>query len=369
MVALALAGFFDSVYLFISHYRVYVDIGYRSFCAITKSINCDTVSQSPYSILLGMPVPLWGILGYLFLLILIFMGADKNVSEKRMWSLVFFISLGFSLYSIVLAYISSFYIHSYCLMCIVSYAINLLLLFYSWMIHKRFESIGLLEGVKHDFLFLQKEKLKSISLFLPFFVILLAVWILLPTYWSMEPPEPSVDLPKGITAEGNPWIGAENPELTIIEFTDYRCFQCKKMHFYLRNILSRNPEKIRLEHRHFPMDHEFNPLVKSPLHVGSGRLALLSIYAAQHQKFWEMNDILFNLERDNRHFNMKDLAKKCNLEVKGLAKQVAKPDILAKLLGDIKDGLALGIDGTPGYVIEKKVYTAQIPPEILKPYR
>ena len=255
-----------------------------------------------------------------------------------------------------------------CLMCIVSYAINFLLLLYSWMIHNRFESIGLIAGVRRDFIFLREEKLKSISLFLPFFVILLVVWILLPSYWTMEPPKLSVDLPKGITAEGNPWIGAENPELTIIEFTDYRCFQCKKMHFFLRNILSKNPEKIRLEHRHFPMDHEFNPMVKSPLHVGSGRLALLSIYAAKHQKFWEMNDILFNLERDNNQINMKDLARKCNLEVKGLAMQVVKPDILTKLLGDIKDGLALGIDGTPGYVIENKVYTAQIPAEILKPY-
>jgi hypothetical protein len=41
---IALIGLFDSLYLSISHYRNYVDIGYQSFCAISKAINCDTVA-------------------------------------------------------------------------------------------------------------------------------------------------------------------------------------------------------------------------------------------------------------------------------------------------------------------------------------
>ena len=60
VISLSLFGFADSIYLSISHYRVYTDIGYRSFCAITRAINCDTVSQSPHSILLGLPVPILG---------------------------------------------------------------------------------------------------------------------------------------------------------------------------------------------------------------------------------------------------------------------------------------------------------------------
>jgi predicted DsbA family dithiol-disulfide isomerase len=296
------------------------------------------------------------------------MGADNQTPEKRIWSLTFFISLGFSVYSIFLAYISSFKIHSYCLMCIVSYAVNFLLLLYSWIIHQRFETTGLWEGIQRDLGFLRKKWRKSMALMLPFCVVWMVTWASFPSYWTMEPPTPSADLPRGFSAQGHPWIGAQDPELTIVEFTDYRCFQCKKMHFFLRNLLANNPSKIRLVHRHFPMDHEFNPLVESPLHVGSGRLALLSIYAAKHQKFWEMNDILYNLERDNRQINMKYLAQQCNLETEQLARRVSKPDIVAKLLEDIKDGLALGIEGTPGYVINGKVYTAQIPPEILKPY-
>ena len=60
VVMLAMAGLADAIYLAVSHYRVYTDIGYRSFCAISKAINCDTVSQSAFSIFLGVPVPVWG---------------------------------------------------------------------------------------------------------------------------------------------------------------------------------------------------------------------------------------------------------------------------------------------------------------------
>ncbi len=66
IILLAIVGLADSIYLAISHYRIYTDIGYRSFCAISKAINCDTVSQSAYSIFWGVPVPVWGIIGYTF---------------------------------------------------------------------------------------------------------------------------------------------------------------------------------------------------------------------------------------------------------------------------------------------------------------
>jgi uncharacterized membrane protein len=66
VVALAAAGLVDSIYLSVSHYRNYVDVGYSSFCALSRAINCDTVSQSPYAIFWGMPVPVWGVIGYFF---------------------------------------------------------------------------------------------------------------------------------------------------------------------------------------------------------------------------------------------------------------------------------------------------------------
>lgn len=136
---LIVAGFADSIYLAWSHYRNYTDISYQSFCAISKAINCDTVSQSPYSIFLGLPWAVWGLIGYGFLFLFLPLLWDSRVYKKRIWTIFLLITLFFSLISIVLAVVSTVYIHSYCMMCILSFGVNFLLLYFTWLVRKRYE--------------------------------------------------------------------------------------------------------------------------------------------------------------------------------------------------------------------------------------
>jgi len=177
---LAIAGVLDSVYLSISHYRVYTDIAYESFCAISRSINCDTVSQSPYSIFIGVPVPDWGIIGYMFFMLFLPFAWSKEAQKQKMWPILFFISLAFSIYSVILAYISTFYIHSYCMMCIVSFGINFLLLYYTWIIRKRFDKLSIVKEMKLYITFLWQKKKKIASVLLSFSCIVICLLIYFP---------------------------------------------------------------------------------------------------------------------------------------------------------------------------------------------
>jgi len=365
VAALAMAGVLDSIYLSISHYRVYTDIAYKSFCAISRSINCDTVSQSPYSIFLGIPVPVWGIIGYTFLMLFLPFAWSKGAQKQKMWPILLFISLAFSIYSVILAYISTFYIHSYCMMCIVSFGINFLLLYYTWIIRKRFDKLSIVKGMKLDIAFLWQKKKKTAYVFLSFLCIVISLLIYFPSYWNFTPPVLSKSIPIGITDDGYPWIGAENPKLVIMEFTDYQCFQCKKMHFFLRKLVEKNYDKIRLIHRHFPMDHKYNPIVKQPFHVGSGAMALFAEYAQTQGKFWEMNDVLFDIAGSTNALNIKKLGEKVGLDYRTLSYSTKNRMIRYKVKHDIAIGMKLGINGTPAYVIDGKVYLGQIPPEIL----
>lgn len=366
VAALALFGFFDSVYLFVSHYRVYTDMGYRSFCALTRSINCDTVSQSPYSILFGLPVPLWGIFGYAFLLLLILFAFDKRGIPQRFWSLILITALFYSMMSVFFAYLSTFYIRSYCIMCIVTYAVNLLILFYAWLIRRRFDADPFLTAFRKDLEFIRREKNKALYLFFPLSACLILIWTFLPPYWQIPPPPASAQVSTGYTQDGYPWIGADDPVMTITEFSDYQCFQCKKMHFFLRTWIQENPGKVRLVHRHFPMDHRFNPLVKEPFHVGAGEMALLAIYAAKKDKFWVTNDLLFEMGAQKRAFNTKEIGQKTGLDYLELARARKDPSILFHLQKDILEGIKLGIRGTPAFLIGGRLYTGFIPSEIIE---
>jgi len=359
-------GLADSIYLAVSHYRVYTDIGYKSFCAVSKAINCDTVSQSPYSIFLNLPVAVWGIFGYAFLLSFLTIAAGKAAGKNRIWSLICWITLAFSSFSVFLGLISTFAIKSYCIMCLISYGINLALLFYAWIIRSRFSNAGFIEDTWRDVLFLWENKVKTILLLASFFTVVLFTWAFFPKYWNFEAPHISAGIPMGITASGYPWIGAEDAVLEITEFADYQCFQCRKMHFFLRQLMVENPGKIRIIHRHYPMDHEFNPIVREAFHVGSGKLALLAVYAASKNKFWQMNDLLYAVAGEKKPISTQELATALDLDSTDLARALVDRTIRLRVKHDIYSGNKLGITGTPGYVIDGEVYQGQIPPEILK---
>lgn len=363
---LALGGLADSLYLAVSHYRVYTDIGYSSFCAISKSINCDTVSQSPFSILFNVPVPVWGVLGYLVFTLILVKAWGERGRGKDGWALLQVLAFFFSLYSVILALISTYYIHSYCIMCIISYGINLALLFYTSMIRRRFKLPPLYAGLKRDLLMVWRSSPLRWSV-ASIVVTAAAGVFFFPAYWQLSGDLPlDTKVPSGVTEEGHPWIGATAPRLEIVEYTDYLCFQCRKMHRYLRQLVARYPNRIRLVHRHFPMDHTVNVMVSEPFHVGSGNMALLALYAAEQGKFWEMNDALYAAAGKKATLDLKKLSDQTGLNLSGIRSALTKRrDLRRKLARDIGQGIKLEITGTPAYVINGQVHLGQIPPAII----
>lgn len=363
-------GLLDSIYLAFSHYRVYTDVTYQSFCAISKTLNCDTVSQSPYAIFLGVPVPVWGIMGYGFFLFLLLFTSTKESRGIRCWSLPFFVSLAFSFYSLVLAFISTYFIHSYCAMCILSYAVNLALLFTTWIVLRRFLSDSIGHALILDFRYLKGLKGTFVPGIVFFLMSSIAMIWLFPPYWQLKPSPLEIETATGITEDGNPWIGAEEPVLTIVEFSDYQCFQCRKMHLYLRRIVLENPDKIRLVHCHFPMDAKYNPLVRHDynFHLGSGKMAMIALYAQIQGQFWEINDLLFEIAGRKQNFNTASIAKQMGVTSGEIVAALNRRDLRLRLKHDIAVGLNYGINGTPSFVIDGKVYLGQIPADLLRPY-
>ena len=215
--------------------------------------------------------------------------------------------------------------------------------------------------------YLKTNRLKALKFYSPILISLLVVRLFMPVYWHYPMKGPGhLKLNTGTTEDGSPWIGAKNPEFTIIEYTDYMCFQCKKMHFFLRRLISENSEKIRLIHKHYPMDKKVNRFLEETLHPGSSILSLVSIQAVQENKFWEVNDYLYNYDMSKGAIYLKKIAENTGLNSSTLAARIRAPETMQKLQQDISSGLKHHLIGTPSYVINGKVYTGQIPPKILK---
>lgn len=364
---LTLIGLGTTLYLSIAHYRVYMDMGYKSFCAISRSINCDTVSQSVHAVLLGMPLAVWGCIGYLVILALMIAALHSTARPRRVWATIqvtIFLFCGFDLY---LGWISSYRIKSYCLMCILTYAVNFALLYLAWLIRRRFNPESLFRCLRADMGFFKQHRTRTALIAAAVAGILCCGSLFYPPYWQYSLISTESSLPTGLTPEGRPWIGAQAPQLVIEEYSDYLCFQCSKMHAYLRELVSRYPDKLRLVHYHFPMDSAYNPLVKEGFHEGSGKMALLALYAETQDRFWPMNDLLFESGRQRAPVGTRALGKALDLDYKEMSRSVQDPDLLQRLWMDINSGLKLQISATPTFVIDGKVHQGVIPADVLQP--
>jgi vitamin-K-epoxide reductase (warfarin-sensitive) len=92
-----------------------------SFCNFGESFNCDLVNRSQFSRVLGLPVALIGILGYLLLLSLSTIYRDKAETPIMLLA-ISSAGLCFSLY---LTYIEGFVLHAWCVLCLSSLAVIL----------------------------------------------------------------------------------------------------------------------------------------------------------------------------------------------------------------------------------------------------
>ena len=355
-------GLIASIYSASSHYRNYTDINYSSFCAITQAINCDTVSQSPWSILLGIPVAWWGIIFFFSMIISFYYGKKK--SSPDYWFILLFILSSACLFSIGLGLISILKIQSLCLVCFSVYIITFLLAITCLRIFKNFRQ----ETSEQSSVSTFRSNFSFFTLLVTFlFFSYTGSTLFIPKYWEKEFVLDMADTPYGITEDGHPWIGATDPKITITQFSDYLCFQCAKMNFFLRRLVLSAPDKIRLIHRNYPIDQKVNPIISpAPFHIGSGQLAKIATLAAFRNNFWRTNDYLYSIARQKQFkISIKDISAATGLESEEIAAALTDPTISELLRRDIWRGMKFGITGTPAFIVDGKMYESALPDEIL----
>lgn len=109
---LAVAGVIVSSASLYHHYRK----DKTTYCDLGESFNCDIVNRSTYSVVLGVPVALIGILGYLSLLALGTIYREK-AETPAMLLIASLSGLGFALY---LTYVEGFVLTTWCVLCLSS---------------------------------------------------------------------------------------------------------------------------------------------------------------------------------------------------------------------------------------------------------
>src|SRR5512142_3114038 len=131
-LALALVGVALSIALARLHVRAHA--GESSFCALSDVVNCDRVATSRFSVVLGLPVAVWGAFGYGLTGALAAWGFAGRSRRGATWpaGLLLLVAGVAVAASVALALVSEIAIGALCLLCAASWATSVALLAAAW---------------------------------------------------------------------------------------------------------------------------------------------------------------------------------------------------------------------------------------------
>jgi protein-disulfide isomerase/uncharacterized membrane protein len=376
LVVLAIVGLVASILLTQLHYKVEKN-GFeeKSFCNVSELIDCDTVVASRYSSVklpfLTVPNSELGILYYLLLIIGVgYAASAPEDSRKRRVTLAFLFGsmVLATLYSVLMAYLSIGKLHVICLMCSVTYAVNvLMLLFFP-------AAMGISWGQAPTFLaenLFNPERGVALRVFsyVGASVVLLAVGLLFfkglnPAAHLVRVPvprdlylkafreQPAVD----IDTAGRPVWGNPHAKVKIVEFSDFQCPFCKRAAFTMKPYLKSYKDDVAFYFMNFPLDTACNALLEHGVHQVACLAAKGGVCAAQQGKFWEYHDQVFENQKKLSRSKLIEVAAHLGLDGPTFEKCLVSDETQARIAQDVEQGGKAKIQGTPSIFINGRLF-------------
>jgi protein-disulfide isomerase len=138
-------------------------------------------------------------------------------------------------------------------------------------------------------------------------------------------------------------LGNPKGDITVIEFFDYNCGWCKRAVDDLVKLTKADP-RVRVVMKEYP-------IFGGPDSVLAAKAATAAI---KQNKYWEFHTALMR-EKQVTSANVFTVAQRVGLDVNRLKTDMADPRIERLIQGNIKIGQELGIEGTPGFVLDSRV--------------
>jgi protein-disulfide isomerase len=153
-----------------------------------------------------------------------------------------------------------------------------------------------------------------------------------------------------IEGDARYWFGSPNPAVTIVEFGDFACSFCREQSKTIREISLVYKDKVKYIFRHLPITTQ-----------GSADLALAAECAGRQGHFWHMHDKLFldNVAADQA--SIYQAARQIGIDQAMFKKCFEDPNTKLEIEKSVRDGLLLGVQGTPTWYINGHKIAGYIP--------
>jgi uncharacterized membrane protein len=326
MIVLAVVGALVCAYLEVLHVQTYLGLGGTGYCEAGERVSCSNVALSGASVVLGVPLPIVGVAGFLALALA---ASRRSRLVLPLAAVAALASLGLLIYELV-------EVGAICMWCEVVHLICFVLLALAWL--DRREAKPAIE-------------LRSLAIEMgPSVVIVLASAIFAPAYWLTASWSSGIRLPHGVDEHGRPWLGAEQPDLVLHEYVDYACPHCRIASSRMKMRLAHD-DGLRIVRHHQP---RMRCVSKTDPQTPTQRCfhARAAVCAGEQERFWEMDDWLFHHPASPSKLDLDRAAQDIGLDLDTLQTCMDSSTTYARVQADVDEARERGIRGTPGYVVD-----------------
>jgi protein-disulfide isomerase len=152
----------------------------------------------------------------------------------------------------------------------------------------------------------------------------------------------------------SPVIGNAQGDVTLVEFFDYQCGYCKRSQPDMERLLKQDTG-LKVVLKEFP--------ILGPASVTAARASL----AAQMQgKYLDFHTKMMGLKGQLTDEVIYDTAKQVGLDVDKLKQDMNDPAVVAELRANMDLAQALGVQGTPAFVINDQIIPGAVGFDALK---
>jgi protein-disulfide isomerase len=154
----------------------------------------------------------------------------------------------------------------------------------------------------------------------------------------------------------SPVAGNSAGDVTLVEFFDYRCGYCKSVFPAVQRLL-KDDSKVRYVLKELP--------ILSPESRIAARLAL-AVWRVEPKRYFALHAKLMEARGDLTQARIFELARDAGVDVERARREMDNPEIERTLAQNMELANALGINGTPGFIVGEKLIPGAIDIETLK---
>lgn len=155
-------------------------------------------------------------------------------------------------------------------------------------------------------------------------------------------------------SDSDPMIGNPKAPVTMVAFEDFECPFCGRFSSETLPILAQREikeGKVRLVWKDFPLS----------IHANSQKAHEAARCAWEQSKFWEYHDVLFSNQRNLGVNDLIKYAKNIGLDETKFSNCFDSGKYTALIQKKVTEGNAVGVSGTPSFVINGRVVVGAQP--------